>query len=385
MSVLGYDCSFVTPPSKDFQSECSICLHILREPHIVGCCGYRFCRSCIDPIQNGSKICPLCNCTFSTLPDKQLERTLKEKLVLCSHKYDGCQWKGKLADLDDHLSPGQKKVQIGCLYHPTTCLYCEAMFLRKDIRKHSEKCPMKKIPCTYCEVHKDTASMLKSVHYGVCPMFPSTCPYVCGAQPLRKDIEKHISESCPKAIIMCSFRYVGCNVEMPRQEMAQHCDASVSVHMGLMKESIASLQAENVVLQQEKSTLGIREAQAVNKILYLETELSVCRQDNDDLREQIRCNDLKIEDRASELASSDISHLEVGNLSPCANEQMIRSIFGQSGYVESVTFRGSGSNRVAEVEFEYEEDARDALYRSATWGLNLKSQTLSVKAVFDTD
>lgn len=132
----GYDCSFVTPLPKDFQSECPICLHILREPHIVGCCGYRFCRSCIDPIQNGTKKCPLCNCIFSTFPDKQLERTLKEKLVCCPHKCDGCLWKGKLADLDDHLfeefSPGQKAVQIGCLYHETTCLYCEKMFLRRN-------------------------------------------------------------------------------------------------------------------------------------------------------------------------------------------------------------------------------------------------------------
>ena len=35
----GYDCSFVGPLPEDLQSECSICLHVLREPILVRCCG----------------------------------------------------------------------------------------------------------------------------------------------------------------------------------------------------------------------------------------------------------------------------------------------------------------------------------------------------------
>lgn len=54
---------------------------------------------------------------------------------------------------------------------------------------------MKKIPCTYCEYHKDTASMLESSHYGVCPMFPSICPYSCGAQPFWKNIKSMLARA----------------------------------------------------------------------------------------------------------------------------------------------------------------------------------------------
>lgn len=181
--------------------------------------------------------------------------------------------------------------------------------------------------------------------------------------------------------------------------MIQHWNVGLPMHMGLMRARIAHLEAENLRLQQEKNChaeqivdlgkentklikkIAIREAEALN----LEKECAVCKQDNANLREQIRYDALEFEHRVSELATCKISHLEVGNLPPSANEHMIKSRFGQYGFIESVTFRGFGCNRIAEVKFEYEEDARSALSWSGNWGINLKSQRLSVKAVFDTE
>ena len=42
----GFDCQFVDAP-KELQSECPVCLSILREPCQVTCCGKSFCRACI--------------------------------------------------------------------------------------------------------------------------------------------------------------------------------------------------------------------------------------------------------------------------------------------------------------------------------------------------
>ena len=47
-TVVGYACDFVDTIPKELQTECSICLHVLRDPHMVDCCGYRFCKSCIE-------------------------------------------------------------------------------------------------------------------------------------------------------------------------------------------------------------------------------------------------------------------------------------------------------------------------------------------------
>ena len=58
----GFECEFVDPPSKVLQSECPICLQILREPHLIVCCGHSICAACIERIEEDGKPCPLCQC-----------------------------------------------------------------------------------------------------------------------------------------------------------------------------------------------------------------------------------------------------------------------------------------------------------------------------------
>ena len=369
----GYDCTFVIPLTRDLQSECSICLHVLREPHIVGCCGNRFCHSCIEPIRRMTKRCPLCNASFTTLPDKQLERTLNEKMVYCSNSYDGCDWCGRLVELEDHLSPGKKPKQKGCPYVKTKCFYCEELFLRKEIKEHAQKCPSKQTQCPHCKVFKDSPLRMEYVHYGMCPMFPVLCPNDCGAKPFRKNLEKHINESCPKAVMQCTFKYAGCNAEMSRKEMAEHCSTdNMPMHIALTVEKISDLEREN-----ERLRLTGR------KIANLEKENARLKQANAILTEQVQSKDLDLERKISEMAVASIDHLEVGNLPSGTNEQMMKSVFGQFGTVDSVTFRGRGTRRIAEIEFLCSGDARDALSRNLERGIKLKSQQLSVKAVFD--
>ena len=60
-AIVGYACEFMDTIPKEFQTECSICLHVLRDPHMVDCCGYRFCKRCIEQVMSEFKSCPLCN------------------------------------------------------------------------------------------------------------------------------------------------------------------------------------------------------------------------------------------------------------------------------------------------------------------------------------
>ena len=121
----GYACQFVDAIPKELQTECSICLHTVRDPYMVDCCGYRFCKGCIMPIYlKLARKCPLCNCTFSTVvPDKLLLRTLNERLVYCMHKEAGCDWTGKLIDPDQHLNamPDLEKRMEGCSIQILKC------------------------------------------------------------------------------------------------------------------------------------------------------------------------------------------------------------------------------------------------------------------------
>ena len=58
---VGFECGFLEDPPKWLQTECPICLHILRDPYQVTCCGKSFCRLCIDRVKGDLKPCPCCN------------------------------------------------------------------------------------------------------------------------------------------------------------------------------------------------------------------------------------------------------------------------------------------------------------------------------------
>ena len=101
----GYDCEFVEPPPSVFQTECLICHLILREPYLVSCCGTHFCHTCIQRLQAGNSTCPNCRKdNIEVFPNKSLNRSLKQLQVYCTHRKDGCQWRGELGELGQHMN-----------------------------------------------------------------------------------------------------------------------------------------------------------------------------------------------------------------------------------------------------------------------------------------
>ena len=129
----GFDCAFVEEPPKQFQTDCSICLCVLKDPYLVNCCGISFCQSCIKPIQDNGKPCPVCNVNFITcIPDKRLQRTLNGMKVYCSNKGLGCKWTGELRNLSLHLNTGTEindQEASYCLFASLGCVFCENSFL----------------------------------------------------------------------------------------------------------------------------------------------------------------------------------------------------------------------------------------------------------------
>ena len=115
----GFECEFVERPPEVLQSECPVCLQIIRDPYQVTCCGYSFCRLCIERIKADNKPCPTCNENgFSDFPNKGLKRSLYAFKVRCSHQKDGCEWTGELGQLDVHLNkdPPPEKQLDGCQF-----------------------------------------------------------------------------------------------------------------------------------------------------------------------------------------------------------------------------------------------------------------------------
>ena len=136
----GYDCDFVTAPATHL--ECSICLLVLRNPHVIGCCGNHFCEPCIGRVQRDKKPCPLCNDPdLSSMLHKGVKREVNSLEVYCPQKALGCDWKGELGKIECHEILGSR--DSGCGYLTMECTYqCGGEVFRKDLVKHEEEdCP----------------------------------------------------------------------------------------------------------------------------------------------------------------------------------------------------------------------------------------------------
>ena len=139
----GYDCDFLEKPPEAFQTDCPVCLQILKEPCLISCCGHKFCRECIERITKDAKPCPLCNePNFTFLRDLGLERTLNELEVWCSYTKEGCEWRGTLRKLEEHLNrdPSPENQLNGCEFVAVECTHkCGEWFQCRHIASYPPK------------------------------------------------------------------------------------------------------------------------------------------------------------------------------------------------------------------------------------------------------
>ena len=204
----GYDCDFVEKPPEAIQTDCPVCLLILKEPCLISCCGHKFCQECIEGVKKDDKPCPLCGEQYFTfLRERGLERYLQGSEVWCSYKEEGCEWKGKLEKLEEHLnqdpgaSPGNEL--NGCEFVAVECMYkCGEWFQRRHIATHqNEQCKKRPYSCDYCRDYASTFEDVVGVHYPQCGKYPVTCPNDCDVSKMeRQDLESHVKDECPLAL-----------------------------------------------------------------------------------------------------------------------------------------------------------------------------------------
>ena len=269
LSNEGFDCEFVEKPPEAVQSECPACEQIFREPYQISCCGNSFCRVCIERIKTDNTPCPTCNEeNFATFHNKILQRSLYEFQVYCSHKQEGCEWKGKLSRLDNHLnlSPQPDKQLEGCEYSEIECIYCSELIKRIFFTNHQQNfCPKRPFSCEYCHIYKSHYEDVINNHLPFCGYYPVPCPNACGTFHQHWDLEDHITRDCPKTDIDCDFHHVGCDVRLPREDMPVHLNENLVTHMSLqvagyntLLASFSELQAQVLRLQLEKQAMGFK-------------------------------------------------------------------------------------------------------------------------------
>ena len=256
----GFECEFEEKPPKAVQSECPVCLQVLREPYQATCCGYSFCRVCIDKINEREFPCPCCNAVgFNFFPNKGLQRSLYDFKVKCVNQVEGCQWVGELGQLEKHLNYAKfDKVNHlkGCQFAQTECPYCNELFKRSSIPAHvSDMCPKRPFSCEYCKNFDSNYEDVTTNHWSICNYYPLLCPNKCGEMLQRQNLENHIIIDCPLTVTNCDFQHVGCEARLPRQDMPAHLRGETATHVSLLAASHRLLTASHKKLKEENGQL----------------------------------------------------------------------------------------------------------------------------------
>ena len=269
-----------------------MCLCLLKDPHLIDCeCGASFCHTCIEPIKEEGKACPLCKGPFTTsIPDRRLQRTLSNLKVYCSNKDAGCDWSDTLGKLPVHLNVADSDSDKldGCLFERVPCSYCTATLQRRRIKEHEMKrCPRRPFLCVHCKKYQSSFQDVTDKHIPVCPAQIVECPHKCGVKMERRYIESHSLDDCPLYEIDCTFLYAGCEVRLPRKDMPAHIADSLAIHMSLQQETL------------------------LRELGEVKAELKIQRTEHNQLTELLKISNLRIEELENEVEALKSEQLAV--------------------------------------------------------------------------
>ena len=251
------DYDFVEQPDQDFY--CPVSLEILLEPHQTFCCGQHISQEAANRLTREGKPCPMCKSKdLVTQVDKSFKRNTINKLkVHCPHKKSGCDWMGELGNLNLHSN--------SCSKRPWKCQHCN-------------------FATTYKVGTND--------HTPNCTKYPEPCPNRCEVVTVpRCDVEKHLLV-CPLQLVDCEFAQSGCDVKVPRGDLAKHMTENAQHH--LMSTTLLNLRLTRELHQkmEEKDQQIVHLQQQVKEF---DTEVRV------KLQQQTRDIDTKLQQQTRDL------------------------------------------------------------------------------------
>ena len=245
--VGSYKCEFIDDVHELL--ICGLCKHAANGPSMTTCCGELFCQACIASAIDEKRPCPSCQePTFSTFLNPRYERDIKNLCVHCTMKDCGCEWTGKLKQLDAHLD-----VEKGdCEYVDIECPEkCGQQIQKCQLDTHiANECPNRDFVCMYCDF-KAAYNIVTNEHWPECQNYPVPCPNRCGIGAVKRNLLEDHLNTCPLQVVECDFSYAGCNKKLQRQDMEKHVEESTQEHLVLMAAASVRLQEQRDEFQKK--------------------------------------------------------------------------------------------------------------------------------------
>ena len=291
----GYQCEFVGPVPEELL--CKSCKLVPKKLYTTDCCTERICQACIEQPLNDKKPCPSCGeADFSTLLIKGAQKKILALQVHCATRQKGCEWVGKLEQLDAHLDTDCQYVDVEC---PSKC---NQKVQKRNLATHLEKdCHKREFMCPYC-TYKATFEIVSNVHWPECLLFPLKCPNQCGVTCEREFFDDHM-QLCSLEEVECELSFAGCKEKFLRQDQDEHMKRNIERHLKLtatetlrIKQELQEKDSEmKEVLKQnlEEKDQQIRELQDSHKqvqqqLQEKDAELKQERQKNDEAMKALK-------------------------------------------------------------------------------------------------
>ena len=91
--------------------------------------------------------------------------------------------------------------------------------------------------CEYCAEYKSTFEDVAHSHWPECKCFLLPCPNNCtpsGSGIQRQHLDQHVKEECPLTVVQCELHHTGCEMMLPRKDMADHMKEDSIAHISLL-------------------------------------------------------------------------------------------------------------------------------------------------------
>ena len=185
---------------------------------------------------------------------KKIKRYIDQLRCRCSNQREGCEWEGKVCELEGHLNqnPTNENQLNGCDFMKIHCQFCQEMFPRNQMDEHQENiCQDRPFKCQYCN-KQGTYQQVINIHLSECPQQPVECPQGCGLSPKRQNLAAHMAEECPNTYIKCEIQ--GCEEKRQRKDMQAHNQEYAAQHLQLLSRKVRELEGEAEQRKIEQNT-----------------------------------------------------------------------------------------------------------------------------------
>ena len=135
----------------------------------------------------------------------------------------GCNWNGKMAEVEEHLIVCDKVV-VKCNNA------CDVILSRSELDLHLiHSCVKRRVICERCNEEFMYEELIS--HYPTCLEYQVPCPNNCDVNLKRKLLDSHLELECPNMVVECPYKKFGCGQEVLRRDLEEHKKTNQIQHL----------------------------------------------------------------------------------------------------------------------------------------------------------